>query len=336
MKGKVTIKEVASRANVSISTVSRVLNGLDRVKPTTYRKVLQSIEELEFVPNQVAVSMIKKETKTVVMIVPDLINPFYTSFIQGVEEVAQQKSYLVFVCASRDDEKIESNFIADLISKNVDGILLVPCQKNSEAYEKISKPIVLVDRFYNESTINGVVVDNFGGAYQGVRHLIKNGHSQIALINGPSDFNIGSERYWGYEKAMRDSFLNIRSDYIKTGDWYESNGYRSTVELLTMDEPPTAIFAANNLICQGAIKAIRDLNKQIGEDISLVGFDDHELARFVKPSVTVVSRPTLEMGKCAADRLFQLMFSKGGDVSVQKNVLSTSLIVRDSVKLIEK
>lgn len=330
---RITIRDVAEHAGVSISTVSRVFNGLDRVKPETYKKVMRAIEELNYTPNKVAVSMVKNETKTIVIIVPSTINEFYTAVIQGVELTARKHGYLPFICCTNDDAQTEKDFIDDLLSKNVDGFILVPCQNDTAFYKSIPKPVVFVDRQCEEGEIHSVVVDNVGGSYRAVKHLLDNGHRKIAIINGPHDTN-GKERYWGYEQALRDFAISVNPDYIKTGDWFEENGYRSTNELLSLEDPPTAIFATNNLICQGVLKAFRDLNLRVGEDISLVGFDDHELARFLLPSISVVDRPTIEMGTSAAEILFKIMKNKDDD-RPQKVVLGTRFISRGSVKRLQ-
>lgn len=335
MRANITIKKVAEYASVSISTVSRVFNGLDRVKPETYKRVMKAIEELNYSPNKVAVSMVKKKTMTIVIIVPSTINQFYTAVIQGVELIARKHGYLPFICSTNDNVQTERDFINDLISKNVDGFILVPCQDDTSFYKSIPKPVVFVDRHCENGEIDSVVIDNVGGSYRAVKHMLEYGHRKIAIINGHLDNN-GKERYWGYEQAIRDSGLSINPVYIKTGDWFEDNGYRSTNELLSLEDPPTAIFATNNLICQGVLKSCRDLKLEVGKDISLVGFDDHELARFVIPSISVVDRPMIEMGTCSAEILLRKIKNMEDADQPQKVVLGTKFISRGSVKRLDK
>ncbi|MGZ7445459.1 LacI family DNA-binding transcriptional regulator [Paenibacillus sp. TH7-28] len=331
-----TIKDVAKKAKVSVSTVSRVINGLDRVKPETHRRVMEAIEELNFVPDKTAVSMVKKETKTIVLLVPDTMNPFYTAVIQGAENEARKDGYLLFVCSTNDDPHTEESYINELISKNVDGFIIIPCQESHLAYSQIQKPIVFVDRNYLININHSVTIDNFGGSYQAAQHLIDYGHERIAIIYGEPLYLNQKERFWGFERALRDNGLPVSASYVKEGDWLEEHGYKSTVELLSLDNPPTAIFSANNLICKGSIKAIRDLQLKLAEDISLVGFDDHELASFMMPPVTVIDRPNLEMGKAAAEILLRSLKNKNSEQVGQKVVLGTSLIERSSVKKIKK
>ena len=336
MNADITIKDVARQANVSISTVSRVLNGLDRVSSKTRKKVLKVIEDMSYVPNNVAVSMVKKQTKMIVVMVPDIINPFYTSLIQGTEEVAKAMGYFTLVFSTNDDETEEREFFSGVLSKTVDGIITVSSSKTLDFYKSFSKPVVLVDRYIENCGLDGVVIDNFGGAYQAAKNLLEMGHKKIAIINGSLDFNIGKERLWGFEQALRDYKVPIISEYIKQGDWYEDNGYSSMVDLLKMSDPPTAVFASNNLICVGAIKALYDLNIRIGEEISIVGFDENELAEFTRPKITVVNRPTFKMGKTAARMLLDKIKGNRESDASQKITLSTELITRGSVKKIDR
>jgi len=332
-EAEITIKDVARQANVSVATVSRVINGLDRVSESTRKRVLKVIEELKYVPNSMAASMIKKQMNMLAVVVPDIQNPFYTAVIQGTVEVAKKEGYFTFLISTNEDEAEESGYFDGFLSKNVDGIVLIGSHKEPEFYRTIKKPVVLVDRYINNTGLDGVVIDNFRGAYEATSHLLENGHRRIAIINGPHDFNDGKERYWGYQQAMTESGVQLEPRYHKQGNWFEDNGYQSTVELMRLDKPPTAIFAANNLICQGTIKALRDLNIAIGEEISLIGFDENDLAQYVQPRVSVVRRPTREMGTHAAEMLIQKIKQKdNSNANPKKMTLSVELMKFESVK----
>lgn len=330
-KSDITIKDIAKNANVSISTVSRVMNGLDRVSPDTRERVLKVIEEMNFIPNNVAVSMIKKQTKMIAIIVPEIINPFYTAVIHGVEEDAKKSGYFTIVVSTDDREEEERKFFSGVLSKNIDGIISVTACKDMSFYKYFQKPIVLVDRYIENCGFDGVVIDNFGGSYHAVKHIIGKGHKRIALINGPADFNNGRERLWGFEQALRDSCIPVNPEYIKQGDWFEENGYNSMRTLMALKDPPTAVFLANNLICKGAIKAIYDMNLQIGKDISILGFDENELADFTNPKVTTVKRPMIEMGRVAIKILLEKISGQSQFAVPQKITLGTELLIRDSV-----
>lgn len=333
MSHEITIKDVAKQANVSVATVSRVLNGLDRVSEKTRKKVQKVVQELNYVPNSMAVSMVTKQTHMLAVVVPEFENPFYTAVIKGTVDVASQEGYHTVVFSTNDNEKEEEAFFASSLKRNVDGIVLIGAHNNPEFYQSINKPVVLVDRYIEGSGLDGVVIDNFRGAYESTQYLIENGHQKIAIITGPLMFNDGIERIRGYEQALKDFGIDLVPEYIKQGDWFENHGCQSMKELMKLSNPPTAVFAANNMICQGAIKAIRDLNLEVGSDISLVGFDENSLADFVKPRVSVVKRPTYEMGIHAAEMLLQNLRQGDKNDSVPRKVtLGVELLKFGSVK----
>ncbi|WP_217622401.1 LacI family DNA-binding transcriptional regulator [Paenibacillus agri] len=332
-KRDITIKDVAKTANVSVATVSRVINGLDRVSEATRKKVLKVIDELNFVPNTIAASMVNKKTNMLAVVVPEIQNPFYTAVIGGTVEVAKKAGFVTLVVSTNGDEAEESTYFESFLGKNADGFILIGTHKTADFYQTIRKPTILVDRYIDNSGHDGVMIDNYRGAYEATKHFLEYGHTRIAIIDGKHDFNDGKDRYWGYQRAMVEGGVSPDPKYHKQGSWLEDSGYQSTLELMQAEVPPTAIFAANNLICQGAIKAIRDLNLEIGEDISLIGFDENELAEFVKPKVTVVRRPTREMGTQAAEMLIKRIKDKSTDeTNPKKVILDVELMKYGSVK----
>ena len=330
---EITIKDVAKQANVSVATVSRVMNGRDRVSDATRKKILKIIDELNFVPNTMAASMVNKKTNMLSVVVPEIHNPFYTAVIGGMVEIAKNAGFFTLVVSTNDDEVEEAEFFESFLGKNVDGIILIGTHKDADFYRNIRKPTILVDRYINDCGHDGVLIDNFRGAYEATKHFVEYGHERIAIIDGAHDFNDGKDRYWGYHQAMHESKLTPDPKLHKQGSWLEEDGYRFTVELMKSEQPPTAIFAANNVICTGAIKAIRDLNLLIGEDISLIGFDENELAQFVRPRVTVVGRPTREMGIQAAEMLIQKIKEPPREqTKLKKMILDVELMKFGSVK----
>ena len=332
MNKDVTIKDVAQMAGVSISTVSRVLNGLDRVSDETRHKVNEVARNLRYVPNSIAVSMITGSTKMIVVVVPDIINEYYTSVIQGAEEVAKSEGYYTLIFATGDEIDKEIELFNGSFVRIIDGAIIIPASPDPKYYTGFSKPLVMVDRYIPESGLEGVVIDNFDGTYRLTKHLVDNNHKDIAIIMGPTDLNIGKERYAGFVQALSDADIPIQDRYIKRGSWYVENGFNSTMQLLSMKNPPTAIIASNNLICIGCIKAIHSLGLEIGKDISVVGFDDNLLAEFVNGGVTVISRPTVEMGRMAAQKLIKSINGEKMDCTYRKMVLGVELLIRNSVK----
>ncbi len=332
MKVQATIRDVAQQANVSISTVSRVMNDLDRVSDEVRNRVKKVAKRLNYVPNNIAVSMVKGQTRTVLVVVPDIINEYYTSVIHGVEEVAQSKGYTTIVYASNSEEEKEAGlFSGGPLAKMIDGAIVVPASSDFMVYRQFGKPLVLVDRYIVGSGLPGVVIDNFGGSYQLMKLLVENGHRKIAAIMGDMTFNIGQERYLGYEQALKENGIKINNEYVYYGDWYRNTGYDGMRKLLSLPDPPTAVYATNNLLCIGCIEALKDAGMTVGKDISLVGFDDHILAEFVDDGVTVVTRPMVDMGIVAAEKLFRAFQGKNIE---EKIVLDIAIKKRGSIRRI--
>lgn len=326
----ITIKEVADLAGVSISTVSRVLNDLDRVSDETRIKVKDAAETLGYIRNGLAASIKTGLTKLIVVVVPDIINEYYTSVIQGVEEVAVNRGYYTLVFSTGDSLTKEQELLNGKFGKMVDGAVVIPAHDNMEFFREFEKPVVIVDRYIPGSKMDAVVIDNFKGSYILTRELLEAGHKDISILIGPQTFNIGQERLNGFYSAMEEYHVEVLADYRKDCTWYEESGYENTMELLSMDRPPTAIFAANNLLCLGAMEAISDKGLIIGKDISLVGFDDNILAKYMPPGVTVVRRATIEMGRLGAEKLIDRLQGKKSRES-RKIVMGVELIRRGSV-----
>jgi DNA-binding LacI/PurR family transcriptional regulator len=329
VKKQATIKDVARMINVSVSTVSRVMNNLDRVSDDVRVKVKQAAKTLNYVPSGIAVSMVKGKSKIILVVVPDIINEYYTAVVHGVEEVTRNNGYSTVLYASNLDKDKETELFQGPMVKMIEGAIVVPACMNTEVYKQFGKPVVLVDRYIEGSDLPGVVIDNFSGSYEIIQLLIHYGHQKIGIVIGDLLFNIGSERYMGYEKALIENGITVNNDYVIHGDWYRNTGFYGMQKLLQLSDPPTAVFAANNLICIGCIEAIKRAGLIIGKDISLVGFDDHILAEFVNQGVTVVKRPTIEMGQIAARRLFYALQEKN---ICEKIVLGVNIVERGSIK----
>jgi LacI family transcriptional regulator len=329
-----TIKDVARAAGVSIATVSRVLNHRDRVDDETRKHVFRVVEEMQYTPNNIAVSMVRKRSKILAAIIPDLINPFYSSVIHGVETAAKENGYYTFIFSTDENPKAEHESITRDIKAMVDGVILISSNTSKNIYRQFDKPLILLDRYIDGSGLDGVVVDNFAGARTATEYLLENNHRRIAIINGSLDMNVGVERLRGFERALADGGLPLPPEYRLCGGWYEEDGRRLTLELMALPEPPTAIFAANNLLCIGVIAALQELGLKIGRDISLVAFDDNPLARFHEPRVSVVERPTEEMGRVAVRMLLEKIRRGTGDRGQPAQIMTmgTTLIRTASVR----
>jgi LacI family transcriptional regulator len=265
--------------------------------------------------------------------IPDMINPFFSSVVHGAEVTAKENGYFTFLFSTASKAEAEQSTAAKLMESMADGILLITANSVKSIHRHFTKPLVMVDRYVEGSECDGLVVDNFGGAYEAARYLLEKGHRRIAIINGPGDFNIGQDRLAGFERALAEDGISLPDEYKRSGDWYEEDGHRGAMDLLRLPKPPTAIFAANNLICIGTLLALRERGLKVGKDISLVGFDDNVLARYNDPRISVVERPTEEMGRVGVNMLLDKIEHgrRAKDRPMQLMTLGTKLIRTASV-----
>jgi LacI family transcriptional regulator len=292
------------------------------------------MEELSFVPSTIAISMVKKQSSLIAVMIPDIINPIYMAIVCGVEQTVRKFNYHALIVSSNNQSEEETKMLSGVTGRFVDGVIVVPACSNPVVYTAFGRPIVLVDRCLPSWDLDSVVIDNYEAAYTLCEHVIRRGHKNIGVINGLMDFNVGLERYRGIVDAMNAAGLEIPDENFINGDWYEETGYKGTQAFLSRSKRPTVIIATNNLICMGCIQALYDNKIRIGEDISLAGFDENRLADFVNPKVTVISRPTIDMGIVAAQRLMEMIQSVDSRIIKRKSVLNSKLLIGDSVKQI--
>lgn len=327
----VTIKDVAKHAGVAVSTVSRVINGLDRVSPKTRDKVNRSIVELGYIRNELAASIKTGSTRFILTIVPDIINEFYTAVVRGVESVARANGYFTLVYAAGETGTEGASGFDGRLSNLVDGVVWVPSMKETDLGLFAKKPIVKVDRKLPDSEGYSVTVDNYGGAMLLMQEFIQNGHKKIAYISGEGGFNVAVERFHGYKDALKKNRIAIEDKYICQGSWYQETGYRFTAQLMELIEPPTGIFAGNNQICIGCVQYLLEHQIEIGKEISLVGFDDSLVAQYLGPGITSIVRPTFEMGCVGAEMLVKLLNQQEKMIEQKNVIMDVTLIRRNSV-----
>jgi DNA-binding LacI/PurR family transcriptional regulator len=304
------LTDVAKAAGVSIATVSRVLNNPDSVNVETQLRVLQAIKQLNFMPSRVAQRLRNKgrNSKIIGLVLPDIQNPFYVDVLKGVEELAYDKGYAVIMCNFAQDEKKERLYLDILKSESVAGLILAPVHGRDQKVTNLvlsGLPIVCVDRGLSAAEADVVLVDNRKGAFEAVSHLIKLGHRRIAFISGLPQIPTSKERQNGYEDAFREHQLPLDETLIKFGDSKYGSGMRMAAELLDLESPPTALFTGNNLITLGALETIHTRGVKIPEELALVGFDDMYWSMSLNPPLTAVRQPGYDMGKRAAELLFQ-------------------------------
>ena len=329
-----TVRDVARRAGVSVSTVSHVLNQTRFVSDELRERVMAAMRELQFEPNAAARMLSLKRSNTIGLIVSDIRNPFFASVARGVEDVAQECGYTVILCNSDETLAKETACLKALQSRQVDGVLLASAGAADEFVTRLVQagyPIVLVDRDLPDLGLPAVLLDNEGAAYRAVRHLIDRGHQRIAMLSGRASISTTTERVAGYERALRESGLEPDPRLVVSGESTSEGGAEATDRLLDLDPPPTAIFSGNNLMSIGALHAITRHGLTVPDDIALVGFDDfpYPWSDAFRPHLTTIAQPTYELGRCAAEMLVQLLRGSTDEAS-RRAVLEGNLVIRES------
>lgn len=329
-----TLKEVAKKANVSITTVSRVINDSSKVNIKTRERVQSAMKALNFQPNRVAQRLRgnKGRSKLLGLIIPDIQNQFYSSIVRGIEDMSYGNNYAVILCNSDENPEKEKFYLEVLKSESVDGIILPPIRQNGEVIKELIEsgiPLICFDRKLPSQSVDTVVIDNEKGGYMATSHLTELGHKKIAVITSSLTFSSFEDRLRGYENALTDSGIQLNENYIKKGDHRSSEiGKQLTIELLEQNPRPSAIFIMNNQMTLGALEAINERNLVIPDDISIVGFDDMLWAKAISPPLTVIKQPGYEMGRRVAELFFQKINDPGRD-KVQV-IMESKLIVRQS------
>jgi len=327
----VTIKDVARRAGVSTATVSRVLAGKTGVSEGLRESVLAAAQELAYQPSRVARSLRVQRSAIIGLIISDIQNPFFTSLVRAVEDVAYQHGYGVFLCNSDEDIEKERLYIEILHAEKVAGVVISATGEEgnpSRVLVEAGIPVVAVDRRMKDLEVDTVVIDNVSAACEIVGHLIGDGHRRIGAVVGPEGTTTGRERLEGYARALRGHDLPILPELVRAGLPKEEFGYLSVSELLSLSEPPTGLFTGNNLLTAGALRAIRERELRIPDDIALVAFDELDWMSLVEPGLTVVAQPTYDLGRAAAELLFDRV--EGGAHPAEELVLTPTLVIRQS------
>jgi LacI family transcriptional regulator len=327
-----TIHDVARLAKVAPITVSRVINNSGYFSAEIRDRVEKAVAELGYVPNLLARSLRSKRTDTLALILTDITNPFFTTLARGVEDTASEAGFTVIFCNTDESESKEARYLQVLLQKQVDGFLLVPAQSKQGAINLIhqhGEPVVVLDRRVPAENVDIVRCDSEGGASELINLLISLGHSQVAVLSGPRGVSTAEDRVAGYRRAMNAAGIPVDESYIFFGEFNQEGGYEMTRRALSLYPRPTALFAANNFIAIGAMKAIQDAGLDVPEDIALVGFDDLPPAMVSFPFFTVVSQPAYEMGRRATLLLLERLAQQKTE-TYQEIVLPTQIIVRHS------
>ncbi len=302
----VTLEEIAKVSGFSVPTVSRALsNSKYPINPATRQRIIDVAQNLGYKPNLAARSLRTEQTSTVGIIVDDISSPFVPPIVRGIQDYLKEFDYLSLIINSDWDPGVEQEAINTLVSRPVDGIIFVEYSHLTfnEALARSNKPYVFVHRLFGAAIKNSIVPDDYYGAKVAVEHLMGLGHRRIAYINGPESWHSARRRWAGYTETMQAHQLPIEPGFIQPGEWEYDSGYAAALHLLDLAEPPTAIFAANDLMALGAINALEDRGLNIPNQMAVVGYDNRDFTRIVRPRISTVSMPVYEMGHAAAELL---------------------------------
>jgi DNA-binding LacI/PurR family transcriptional regulator len=333
---RIRLKDIAEKAGVSITTVSRVLNNKSSnipVSQNTKDRVKIIAKELNYQPNANARALVSNQTKIIALVLPEDTGSFFNKVIQGIEEFVKKKGYRLILCTTgfEPPEKV----IEELLRQNiVDGILIGSSTRitNKDHFINIVKDNSFPTVFITNSWYDfpSVRVDSYKGAYEAAEHMIKTGRKNIAIITGPNLEEIvdSQERFNGFKDCLKDNNLELKEEYIVYGEYNFKKGYDSAKKLLSLDSPPDGIFISEDQMAMGAMRAAFEMNVKIPEDLAIVGFDDIDQVKYLNPSLTTVSQPRLEMGKKGAEILIKLIEDE--EIEEKEVTFEANLIIRES------
>lgn len=324
-----SIKDVASRAGVSVATVSRVLNDHPAVRPDTRTRVLAAVADLGYRPNAVARSLRTERTRTLGLVISDVLNPFFTELARSVEDEARALGYSVIIGNADEQPELQDHHVRTLLDRRIDGLLVSPTDGGSPLMldaARAGTPMVFVDRWIQGVDVPVVRADGRDAIRDLVAHLYALGHRRLAIIAGPAATTTGSERVDAFRDALREHDLPLPHDYIGKGDFQAASGRRATAAFLSLPNPPDAVFAADNLMALGAMDEIRSRGLRVPDDIALAAFDDIPWFVHTDPPITAVAQPTGELGRAAVRALIDRVEGR----PASSVTVSARLVVRRS------
>lgn len=328
-----TIKDVAKAANVSVATVSRVLHNLNGYSDKTKVKVLEAVEELGYYPNAIARGLINKRTQTLGVLFPNVSSGFTSQLLYGIEEAANERGYSVIVCNTAEDGKRTMKYLQVLREKQVDGVVFTSELLKDEYYRQLKDmkmPVVLVNTHSAKYSIPYVKVDDRQASYQATAYLIEKGHNDIAMIAGtPWDTVAGIPRVEGYRQALTDHGIPFDEAKIAYGNFHMESGRTAMAKLLEEAPAFTALFAASDEMAIGAMGMAFEKGIKVPEELSIIGYDDLNLAKIIFPPLTTIHQPLTEMGRLAVEKLISLIEESG---EVPSSIVSHSIVERRTVQ----
>jgi len=328
------MQEIARIAGVSLGTVSHVLNNTAKVSEPKRARVLEAVQAAGYQPSQLARGLRRDTTNMIGMIIPDITNPFFPAVVRGAEDVAFSNGYRLILCNTDNDHSKEIMHLNELRTYLPAGLIVIPSNfsdltTQAESYRRAGSGVVCIDRLPRNWSGDSVTADNEAGAYDATRHLIQLGHTKLATITGPLHLTNAMDRLGGFKRAVKEAKLHLFPEYVQETTFDKQGGHAKTLILLRLIPRPTAIFAGNDMIALGALLAVREAGLRCPEEISIMGFDDLDLAETTNPSLSSVAQPGYQLGTTAAQILLD---RRDGDTSPAKHiVLETLLHLRNSV-----
>lgn len=309
-----TIKDVAKLAGVSVSTVSRALNGSGYVDKTTEERVMAAIKQLNYKPSQVARGLVSKKTKTFGLILPDITNPFFPEVARGAEDEASRYGYNIMLCNSDWNVAKEKMYLNIMQEKCVDGIILVGSKIDDDYIKMLSNlsiPVVLLDRS-TSLDIHSICTNNILGSYMATKHLIEQGYKTIAHISGPHQSPSAKNRLLGYRRALEESDIPFDLVLVIEGDYRITGGSLAMQRLLRLNAVPDAVFCANDFMAIGALEVLQEAGVKVPDEVALVGYDGIYLSKHLYPKLTTVVQPTYQMGTAAVQVILETLGNEEG------------------------
>lgn len=337
MRQTITLKHIALKVGVSVGTVSRVINGQSaqyRISKKTQEIIQKAAKELNYSPNQLARSLRLNRSNSIAYINPDISNPFFSSIGKSIVKYSRKLGYSIVLCDSEESTDMEVSLIKTMLEHKVDGLIISPVGlKSAHLVELYNRriPFVLLDRYFPNVDLPFVTSDNYQGSLEAVSLLIENGHTNIVCIQGLKNTSPNNERVRGYLDAFKKYNLSIENNWIVGDSFGEENGYIETKLLLRRKHIPTAIFAVSNLISLGALRALKEENYNVPDDISMISFDDQPYSQFLSTPMTTVAQQSFQIGQIAAKIVIDQIESKS-HIELQKVLLPTRIIIRNSIK----
>lgn len=328
----VTIEDVGRYAGVSPATVSRVLSDSGYVSAKARQRVLDAVRELDYVPNAMARGLKTRRSGSLALLVPEIINGFYTTLSRGAEDVASESGYQLILGNTDEKPEKERAYVELMAASRVEGVIVASTGRSKKPLKPLIDhkiPTVLVDRVVDGFDVDIVRGDNYNGAVTLTKHLIALGHDRIALVNGDARTSAATERLAGYQAALEQAGIAYDESRVSNGDWFIEDAERRVELMLGSGVPFTAVFGANNFMAIGALRALRRRGLRVPEDVALVSFDDIEIAAEIDPFLTVMAQPAYAMGRLAMNMLLERIGGKY-DGAARDLVLTPKLVVRRS------